>query len=161
MQVPQEVEATAREAELLPVSTYDPAAKRIAILSSLPSQPVKKAATPKRVLVIEDNLDSVHSLVLLLREMGHEVEYAINGYAGLDMAARMRPDVIFLDLGLPGLDGFDVCSRIKASRELKAARVIAITAYAQDEYRVRSKAVGCEQHLLKPVQPSALASVLE
>ncbi|HEX5477627.1 MAG TPA: response regulator, partial [Burkholderiales bacterium] len=67
----------------------------------------------KRVLVVEDNLDSVHSLVLLLRDMGHRVEYAINGYAALDVARKFRPEIVFMDLGLPGLDGFEVCGRLK------------------------------------------------
>jgi CheY-like chemotaxis protein len=102
-------------------------------------------------LVIEDNLDAVHSLAFLLHDMGHHVEYAINGYVGLDAARRLRPDFVLLDLGLPGLDGFEVCRRIKQAPELASTRVIALTAFAQDEYLVKSKAAGCELHLVKPV----------
>src|SRR5258705_4472243 len=91
-----------------------------------------------RILVVEDNLDGVHSLVLLLRDMGHEVEYAINGYAALDMATRLRPEVVLLDLNLPGLSGFDVCRRIKANPALQVVRVIALTANTEDEYRTHS-----------------------
>jgi CheY-like chemotaxis protein len=105
---------------------------------------------------VEDNLDGVHSLVLLLRDMGHEVEYAINGYAALDMASRTRPEIVLLDLNLPGLSGFDVCRRIKANPALKATRIIALTAYTQDEYRQRATAMGCEHYLIKPVDPREL-----
>jgi CheY-like chemotaxis protein len=114
----------------------------------------------RRILVVEDNLDSVHSLVLLLRDMGHEVEYAINGYAALDIARRFRPEFVFLDLGLPGLDGFEVCERLKHEPGFESTRFIAITGYAQDEHRTRSAAAGCEQHIVKPVSPRFLYSLL-
>ena len=134
--------------------------KRHAILQNLPDSPAEKTATPRRILVVEDNLDGVHSLVLLLRDMGHEVEYAINGYAALDMAGRIRPEIVLLDLNLPGLSGFDVCRRIKANPALKGARVIALTAYTQDEYRQRATAMGCERYLVKPVDPRELEKLL-
>jgi CheY-like chemotaxis protein len=133
---------------------------RVAILQNLPEAPVRKTARPRRVLVVEDNLDGVRSLVLLLRDMGHEVEYAINGYAALDMASRIRPEIVLLDLNLPGLSGFEVCRRIKANSELKAARVIALTAYTQDEYRERATAAGCELYFVKPVDPRELENLL-
>jgi len=114
----------------------------------------------RRVLVVEDNLDTVHSLVLLLRDMGHRVEYAINGYAALDIARRFLPEFVFLDLGLPGLDGFEVVERLKREPGFEATRFIAVTGYGQDEYRVRSQAAGCEQHIVKPVSPRFLYSLL-
>jgi CheY-like chemotaxis protein len=92
--------------------------------------------------------------------MGHEVEYAINGYAALDVASRFRPEIMLLDLNLPGLSGFDVCRRIKATPALKATRVVALTAYTQDEYRERAKAAGCELYLVKPVDPRELENLL-
>ena len=117
-------------------------------------------ASSRRILVVEDNLDSVHSLTLLLRDMGHYVEYAINGYAALDIAQRLRPEILFLDLGLPGMDGFEVCRRIRKEPGLGGARIIAITGYAQEEYRRKSHAAGCELHLIKPVSPQFLVSLL-
>jgi CheY-like chemotaxis protein len=121
---------------------------------------VKKTGAPKRVLVIEDHIDSARSLAFLLADMGHEVEYAINGYVGLDMALRLLPDFVLLDIGLPGMDGFEVCRRIKSKPALERTRVIALTAWAQEEYRVRSKAVGCELHLVKPVPMQVLEDLL-
>jgi CheY-like chemotaxis protein len=110
--------------------------------------------------VVEDNLDSVHSLAMLLRDMGHEVEYAINGYAALSVAQVFKPEVVFLDLGLPGLDGFEVCRAMKADPVLRAARVIALTGYADDTSRKRSAEAGCELHFVKPVSPQFLESLL-
>ena len=120
----------------------------------------RKAATSKRVLIVEDNLDAVRSSAMLVAEMGHKVEYAINGYVALTIAKAFRPDVILLDLGLPGLDGIEVCSRVKQDPELKHVRVIVITGYAQEEFRVRAKAAGCEIYLLKPVATGVIEELL-
>jgi CheY-like chemotaxis protein len=121
---------------------------------------VKKSSAPKRVLIIEDNLDSVHALALLVADMGHTVEYAINGYVGLETARRFHPDILLLDIGLPGLNGYEVCGRIKKDPELRNIRIVAVTAFAQDEYRVRSIDAGCELHLVKPVPIWILEEVL-
>jgi CheY-like chemotaxis protein len=131
-----------------------------AAASPIASSDVKKTADPKRVLIIEDNLDAVHSMALLVRDMGHEVEYALDGYAGIEVAWRFRPDFVLLDLGLPGLDGFDVCRRLKRELGLEYCRVIAITGYAEDKYRIQSKSAGCEMHLVKPVPPKVLQELL-
>jgi CheY-like chemotaxis protein len=120
----------------------------------------QKAAVRRRVLVVEDSLDSVHSLVLMLRSMGHEVEYAINGYAALEIAKRMQPEFVFLDLGLPGLSGIEVCKRMRADPALTGARIIAVTAYTQDDYREGAKTAGCEGYLVKPVSPEVFESLL-
>jgi CheY-like chemotaxis protein len=121
---------------------------------------VKKTTAPKRVLIVEDNIDSVHALAFLLADMGHTVEYAINGYVGLEVARRFRPDFVFLDLGLPGMDGFEVCTEIKKDPTLPRTRVIALTAFGQDEYLARSRAVGFELHLVKPVPVWLLEELL-
>ena len=120
----------------------------------------KKTADPKRVLIVEDNIDAVRSLAYLVRDMGHFVEYAINGYVAIDIARRFMPDIVLLDLGLPGIDGFEVCRKIKSHAGLEHTRVIAITGYAQDEYRVRSRAAGCEMHLIKPVPTGVIEQLL-
>lgn len=117
---------------------------------------IKTTEAPKRILVVEDNLDSVHSLAFLLIDMGHTVEYAINGYVALDVAKRFRPDFVLLDLGLPGIDGFEVCRRMKQDPELRRVRVVALTAFSQDEYRERAAKAGCELYLVKPVQAAVL-----
>ena len=124
---------------------------------------VRYTAVPRRVLIVEDDLDSVRALAELVRDIGHTVQYAINGYAALEIARRFKPQFVLLDLGLPGMDGYEVCSRLKheADAEIKGARIIALTAYGQDEHRVRARAAGCELHLVKPISPHALFDVLE
>ena len=114
----------------------------------------------RRVLVVEDNLDAVHSLAFLLRQDGHIVEYAINGYVAVDIAKKFRPDIILLDLGLPGLEGFEVCSRLKGEPQLKHTRVVAVTAYNSDEDRIRSRAAGCDAHIPKPYDPQRLLAIV-
>jgi two-component system CheB/CheR fusion protein len=121
---------------------------------------VAKTLLPKRVLVVEDNLDSVHTLAYLLNDMGHSVEYAINGYVALDVAKRFRPDVALLDLGLPGIDGFEVCRQIKRDPQLRFCRVVALTAFSRDDYRERAKQAGCELYLVKPVDTQVLEDLL-
>jgi two-component system CheB/CheR fusion protein len=115
----------------------------------------------RRVLIVEDNIDGARTLAEILRHEGHIVEYAINGYAALTIARKFRPEIVFLDIGLPGIDGFEVCSRLKREAGLELTRVIAVTAYGSDEHRARSLAAGCEMHLVKPVSPKALVNLLE
>lgn len=92
--------------------------------------------------------------------MGHSVQYAINGYAALEIARKFRPDVVLLDLGLPGLDGFEVCRRLRIDAELRNVKVIVITGYAGDEYRQHAEAAGCDLHLVKPVPAKTLEELL-
>ncbi len=114
----------------------------------------------RRVLVVEDNLDTVHTLARVLQEMGHVVDYAINGYAAMELARRFKPDFILLDLGLPGMDGFELCRRLKRDEGLATTRFIAITGYAQEEYRQRSRDAGFDLHLTKPLDPRVLERLL-
>lgn len=126
-----------------------------------PAYAVRHTAKPRRVLIVEDNLDAVQVFAQLIKDIGHSVEFAINGYAALEAARRFKPDFVLLDLGLPGMDGYEVCRRIKDEPGLERARVIAITAHGKDVHRSRSRAAGCELHLVKPVSPLALFDVLE
>jgi two-component system CheB/CheR fusion protein len=121
---------------------------------------ITKTAAPKRVLVVEDNLDSVHTLAFLLHDMGHSVEYALNGYVALDVARRFRPEFVLLDLGMPGIDGFEVCRQIKRDAQLRSSRVVVLTAFSHQEYRDRAAQAGCELYLVKPVDTKILEDLL-
>lgn len=113
----------------------------------------------RRVLIVDDNPDAVHSFTALVRLLGHNVEFAVNGSVAMDVARRFRPDIVFLDLGLPGLDGYEVARRLR--EELAGqVRIIAVTAYGADQDREASRQAGCEQHLVKPVDPQFIASFL-
>lgn len=113
-----------------------------------------------RVLTVDDNLDAVHSLCMLLREMGHTVDYAINGYVALDAARRFKPDVVILDLGLPGMTGFEVCTQIRRDPELCATKVLALTGYGDESYRRRAEEAGFDRFLVKPLDPNVLYELL-
>lgn len=113
-----------------------------------------------RILLVEDSLDTVHTTALLLRELGHTVEYAINGYVALDLARRFRPDYVLLDIGLPGMDGFEVCRQIKADPELRGVLVVAVTAYGDARSRERAKKLGVDGYYVKPLLPQLLADIL-
>lgn len=120
----------------------------------------RKTRSPKRVLVVEDNIDAARTTALLVADMGHNAQYAINGYAALEIARKFRPEVVLLDLGLPGLDGFEVCRRLRSDAELRSVKVVVITGYAGDEYREHAEAAGCDMHLVKPVPAKTLEEIL-
>ena len=124
------------------------------------SRAKNRTVNPKRVLVIEDNIDSARSLAALVQEMGHRTEYAINGYAGLALVRVFRPEVILLDLGLPGMSGFEFCSRLRDDQATRGIRVLVLTAYGDEEHRARSRALGCEMHLVKPIPSDVLEELL-
>jgi CheY-like chemotaxis protein len=113
----------------------------------------------RRVLIVEDNLDSVHAFANMVRRMGHKVDFAINGYAALELAKKTQPEVVFLDLMMPGISGFDVARRLKKDFG-DAIRIIVVSAYATDADREESAKAGCELHLAKPVDPQVIERLL-
>ena len=133
---------------------------RPAAISEQELKPPLRAAVRRRVLVVEDDIDSARSLTWILRDMGHEVDYAINGYVAIDMAAKLQPEFVFLDLALPGLNGFEVCQRLRRLPELKGTRIVAVTAYSQDDYRKRAADAGCDRYIVKPLDPVLIAELL-
>jgi two-component system CheB/CheR fusion protein len=112
-----------------------------------------------RIVLVEDNLDNVHTTALLLRELGHTVEYATNGFVALDVIRRFRPDFVLCDLGLPGQNGFHVCEQIKADPELRGVKVLALTAYTDITSRERAREAGFDGYYVKPLHPDALADL--
>jgi PAS domain S-box-containing protein len=113
---------------------------------------------PKKILVVDDNRDCAESLAALLRMDGHETATAFDGQEALVAVRLLAPEVILLDIGLPGINGYQVADRL---RELGSpARLVALTGYGQPEDRERAQQVGFHYHLVKPVDPDALARVL-
>ncbi len=122
---------------------------------------VRFTGNPRRVLIVEDNLDSVRALSALVSDMGHAVQYAINGYAALEIGRKQKPQVVLLDLGLPGMDGYELCRRMRRDPAFAEAHIFALTAYGAEEHRRRAHDAGCELHLVKPVTAQKLFDVLE
>ena len=114
----------------------------------------------RRVLIVEDNLDAVHTMATLVRMMGHEVQFAINGFAALDIARRFRPQVILLDIGLPDFKGYNIARQLKWEPDLRNTRIIAITGRSMDEVRQKALEAGCEEVFAKPMDPTRLEEIL-
>jgi two-component system CheB/CheR fusion protein len=122
---------------------------------------LKPDLSPKRrVLVVEDNLDSVHSMATLVKMMGHEVRFAINGFAALEIARSFRPDVILLDIGLPDIDGCEIARQLKWEEALKHTRFVAISALPAQQYRRAALDAGCHEFHPKPIDPKVLEELL-
>jgi signal transduction histidine kinase len=113
-----------------------------------------------RVLLVEDNLDAAEALGELLRLWGHQVEMAHDGVAALHGAREGRPDVVLLDIGLPGMDGYEVAGRLRATPGLERVTLIALTGYGQEADRQRSRLAGFDHHLVKPVDLDGLRALL-
>ena len=114
----------------------------------------------RRILIIEDNADARAMLRHLLEAAGHEVHEASDGREGLAMALSLRPDVALVDLGLPGLDGYEIARQLRASDDRRNILLVAVTGYGSPEDRERSLLAGFDVHLVKPVDPDMLAGVL-
>jgi CheY-like chemotaxis protein len=122
---------------------------------------LKPVAQPKRrVMVVDDNLDTVHTTAMLIRSMGHEVQFAINGFAALEVAREFRPDVILLDITLPDFNGVDIARQLRYEPGLEKTRIIAVTGRRLDEVRERAIGAGCEEVLAKPLAISKLEELL-
>ena len=114
----------------------------------------------RRVVIVEDNADARESLQLLLQLLGHDVETAEDGLIGLQKLTTLRPDVALIDLGLPGIDGYDLARRLRALPEARAMRLIAVSGYGQAEDRRRALDAGFDLHMTKPVDPDRLQRLL-
>ena len=114
----------------------------------------------RRVLLIEDNTDAREMMVTILEMRGFEVIDAADGRSGLKLAKDSRPDVAIVDIGLPELDGYEVARRIRADRDTKGIRLIALTGYGQEEDKRNALDAGFDHHLTKPLSPDKLIEIL-
>jgi len=122
-----------------------------------------EAAIParhRRILVVDDNSDSAESMALLLRASGHEVHTAHDGASALEQAGAHKPEIVLLDIGLPGMSGYTVAKRLRAIPELDAVTLIAMTGYGQEEDRKRTRDAGFDHHLVKPIDLAVLTALL-
>ena len=113
-----------------------------------------------RVLVVDDNVDTANGMARLLKFSGHEVRVAHNGEEALQVAHEHRPEVMLLDIGLPGMDGYEVAEQLRAEEWSKDSVLIAVSGYGEQQARDRSKAAGFHHHLVKPVDFDTILALL-
>lgn len=128
---------------------------------SVASSEISSRSLPgRRVLVVDDNTDGADLLAMMLELSGHQTRIAYSGLEALETAADFRPEVIFLDIGLPGLNGYEVARRFRATPALSPMLLVALTGWGSEEDRRRSKEAGFDIHLTKPVEPAAIDDVM-
>jgi two-component system CheB/CheR fusion protein len=118
------------------------------------------AVPPRRVLIVDDSTDAAQSLSMALELHGHRTRIAHDGEAALEIAMNFKPEVIMLDLGLPGMDGFEIARRLRARFGHNYLRLVALSGYSQDEYQANAEAAGFDEYLVKPVDLDAVNVVL-
>lgn len=121
---------------------------------------VEPTIVPRRILVVDDNPDAASSLAMLLELSGHQIRIAHDGMSALGEAELFRPDLVLLDIGLPKLNGYDVCRRIREQPWGRNMIIVALTGWGQDEDRRRSTAAGFNGHMVKPVDYNTLMKLL-
>ncbi len=114
----------------------------------------------RRVLIVDDNRDAAASLGMMLSLLGHEVRTAHDGLEAIELAEAFRPEVILLDIGLPRLNGYDTCQRLREQSWGRGIFIVALTGWGQDDDRRRSQEAGFDYHLLKPVDFAVLERLL-
>jgi CheY-like chemotaxis protein len=136
-------------------ATQRPASVMAAALSAASPSPVGL-----RVLVVDDNRDVADSTASIMRMNGCDVHVAYDGKAALESVQRLRPDAVLLDIGLPAIDGYLVAEHIRAHPENGRTMIVAVSGYGQEQDRLRSKSVGFDYHVVKPIDPAILASLI-
>ena len=136
---------------------------------SLPLAPVRAAtaverptpsAVPRVILVVEDYLDSAQALAEVLELQGHQVHVATNGRAGTTAARELKPDVVFCDIGLPDMSGYEIAQTLRRDDELRSTYLVALSGYAQPEDRQRAAEAGFDAHLAKPADLDELSAIV-
>jgi CheY-like chemotaxis protein len=141
----------------LPVATQEPSETS----DAAPTDKLRTAtATAHRLLVVDDNKDAANSLAALLRLQGHEVRVAHNGLSGLEIAKTYRPEMIFLDIGMPEMDGYEVARRLRNDQDLKNIVLAALTGWGQQADRQRTAEAGFDHHLVKPADSKIVESLV-
>jgi CheY-like chemotaxis protein len=145
----------------LPALPPAPAAREEAAVSVPAGGPTQREPMPPlKIVVIEDNEDIADSLMEWLEEMGHRVWIAHTGPRGIDLVQEASPRVVLCDLGLPGMDGLDVCRSIRAMREHTQPVMVALSGWGRDNDRHKTNQAGFDHHLVKPVAPDRLYALL-
>jgi CheY-like chemotaxis protein len=137
----------------------------LAATTVTPKEPQAPMSRPRlveslRVVVVDDNVDTAESLAMLLTAVGHEVQTRYTGPDGLASGLAFDPDVVLLDIGLPGMDGYEVAATLRASPHGEGLTLVALTGYGQESDKQRALASGFDAHLVKPVDFGLLQALL-
>jgi len=124
-----------------------------------PNNVVAVKVVSRRILVADDDLDGAETLAIVLRVAGHDVQIAHDGPSTLRIAADFQPDVVFLDVGMPGMDGFETARQLRQSVELDKTVLVALTSYGREEDRARAAQAGFDHFLVKPTPPKVLTDI--
>jgi len=139
----------------LPIAVEDAVQQSAAESSGLPT-----TGSAMRILIVDDNRDGADSLSKMLQLMGNDTRTAYDGQEAVDAAGNFRPDVVLLDIGMPQLNGYDACRRIRGQPWAENIVICAMTGWGQEEDRRRSHDAGFDHHMVKPVEPRALMNML-
>jgi CheY-like chemotaxis protein len=143
-------------------------AVRLPIAEAAPLAPVatdgsgsQTAASSRRILVVDDNQDAAESLALFLGMSGHEAKSFTDGHEALEAGSALRPDLAFVDIGMPRMNGYELARRIRGTRWGRRVFLVALTGWGQEADRLRSHEAGFDAHMVKPPSPEALAALLQ
>lgn len=124
------------------------------------STAIQPSVAPRRILIVDDNQDAADSLTVLLQYQGHEVVTAYNGEEGLKCARTLRPHLVFLDLGMPRMDGIEAAQQLRSLPGGERMMLIALTGWGQEQDQQRTRMAGFDRHLLKPIDLGKLNEIL-
>ncbi len=119
-----------------------------------------ESTQPRRVLLVDDSVDAAEAMSMLLETLGHEIRVMHDGPSALAMVDDFAPDVVILDIGLPGMDGFEVARQMRTRAVTKAALLIALTGYGAESDKQKARDAGFDHHLVKPVSFTAIETVI-
>jgi CheY-like chemotaxis protein len=131
-----------------------------------PANPIDAASSAagehrsQRILIVDDNVDAAATLNVLLSSLGYETQVATTGIEALNHAPEFKPDVVLLDIGLPGMDGYEVARRLRTLVPHRPVKIVAVTGWGQEADRQRSREAGIDVHLVKPIDSGDLQSAL-
>jgi CheY-like chemotaxis protein len=115
----------------------------------------------RRILIVDDVHDAAMSLALMLQRMGHTAEFVTSPLHALEAVRRLRPELVFLDIGMPALNGYSLARMIRAEFGFEALRLVALTAWGGDDDRSESRRAGFDAHVTKPADPATIESILK
>ncbi|WP_435022346.1 response regulator [Tundrisphaera sp. TA3] len=137
-----------------------PRAGAPSVESARPKRPESEPARKLKILIVDDNVDTARGMARLMKLLGHEVATAHDGLEAIEVARQFLPRFIMLDIGLPGMSGYEVAAKLRREPCGSDALIVAVSGYGQDEDRRRSREAGFDYHLTKPVDHDALLQLL-